>query len=1045
MNKVIFSLIVLMLFSVLFAGFVSATCDKMGGACGTGIWVEDSAGNCECSEKAVQLYGGSWSGGTYYPGFYDTCETAKKGDVWGVRYAYGAPVSYTGYPFKAGGKCVFASSLNTLAPFNSNEIMNKHPWNVMHDYTLTDAKVYSSYFPWPCLGDYKGMYIDYYGIQTSFSVEGCIPATEGRECGVWIDGKNPRGPEVDGVGFCDNGKCMNENSYSSHTSKGNKCYEIGTANYRGITTFDNYFGYYNQEYFSLECTKDGQKPARTQKYSSGSIWYSFYDSCYKMFNYTHDWAKDISFSRCDYCGLKNSEFDGYGLCAFKDSNFTKTDIGTGCFDVVSQSSSSLLGKDGKGYYPYVKGCPEENNGKKCYRIVDEQVIDGTCQDGKCINLGGYGLGGKIGICNNKNPISSCGNIANQTECKNAYEYHAFCLEEIEYPACNYDCKWESGRCKNTGLECIAPVVDECISIGEEEEENPLPKIEGKPTIIYINEKSNLLSLVSENEKGKIKINSVVYDKPIISDDWTKIEDLTLKIGSKKIVPIEPAEPVNKVSFDTADIGLVYNELPKDARFYLKVTDDGTMSGTDVKGEIKSAVLDTTARWCPTELKLKGGYDVRVSAKQKIMGGPLNLVTVYAEDELMFNRIFKELSAEIVFHKNNNIPITGKFTVHSINDIRHGLSEYGSRPKIEIGRSYAIKKLQRKIVKELGININEEIAKWGCAKGHWKNQKVEEKKDNKPEVWTEVCDLYKSETLEYTFVYDLEKDEIEVTGKLGNPGKVEKILLIKMPKSSKPYENFKKFLNIIAEDEPNAVNVNINPDTQLKIAVDGYKPDTGEPMTGGKGSGYLNEDWHNTGDEHKPSAVVNKVMETVTKCLWSDKNIPFLVDTGKNTITNEGQYASYYYIQDSFLRTEEDLAVKLSLNSQINKPIKKIFTYNESIFDDENFISLYRYEDTEIEDECYVNITSEKIFNVTESGGNFTFGTVRIEIPENAITSSANLTISFVNVTDCIKKVDKNKNKKVDLEELLIYIKQDYAQEISNYFEFIRYVLKWETR
>lgn len=448
-------LVFLFILISVFIGSVSAACNEMGSSCsigaGTGILAINSDGGCSCSLNAALF---AWSdcscgvmacGCTDHSRLFDSCQTAKIIDAEGLQSAYELPVSYV-YPFKAGGKCVLAS-----APAPS-EIMNKNYFNIVHDSALTEAKIYSLYYPWPDTNDYTGDYG--YGIHTSFSVNGCIPETEGRDCFVWINGEAQSG-------FCDEGKCMNENTYISPFPKGNKCYEIGTETikYEGITTFGKFYGEINPTY-TLECTKNTKQPARTYKSISGNNkYYSFYDSCHGLFKNNNEWANSLY--QCDYCGLTNSEMDDYGLCAFADLSFSKTDGGTGCFEIVSQSLSSrlLVDKNEQSYSPYVAGCPIENNGQKCYRIVDEQVIGGICQDGKCINLGSsWGQG----ICSNPNKVTSCEGTA-QAQCNNAYAYRVSCPMEQGNLGCNYDCKWESGACKNTGVECIAPIVDECIA------------------------------------------------------------------------------------------------------------------------------------------------------------------------------------------------------------------------------------------------------------------------------------------------------------------------------------------------------------------------------------------------------------------------------------------------------------------------------------------------------------------------------------------------------------------------------------------------------
>lgn len=240
------------------------------------------------------------------------------------------------------------------------------------------------------------------------------------------------------------------------------------------------------EDFGGECIcSSNSHPAQTYSSINRNPWYSFYDSCYILFNSTNDLGNVLKYGplRCDYCGLKNNEFDGYGLCAFVDSSFSTTPAGVSCFEVVSKSKTML-----DGYYPYVKGCPAENEGGWCYRVVAGSRLSGICQNGECSAVATH-------VCLRKNSVSSCKNIINESQCKESYQYmdggsiNEECLYTPEN--CISKCTWVDGKCQSDQIGCIPPIVDECM--------NPLIREEIKLRVnsISIYRDGNLVPSVEE--------------------------------------------------------------------------------------------------------------------------------------------------------------------------------------------------------------------------------------------------------------------------------------------------------------------------------------------------------------------------------------------------------------------------------------------------------------------------------------------------------------------------------------------------------------------
>jgi hypothetical protein len=189
----------------------------------------------------------------------------------------------------------------------------------------------------------------------------------------------------------------------------------------------------------------------------------------------------------------------------------------------------------------------------------------------------------------------------------------------------------------------------------------------------------------------------------------------------------------------------------------------------------------------------------------------------------------------------------------------------------------------------------------------------------------------------------------------------------------------------------------------------------------------------------------------------------LLDTDANTITDTEQYASYYYVDRPLYHTLAGSAVKISLTSELHKPITKTFHYDESKFtkdiftnvtvdteishnyetvQDENSISLYRYSNQEIEDLCFTSIEDEQKFTVDSSGGTFTLGDVEISIPEDAVLSESELTISNVKVEECIKEIDTNLDREISTVEVLVYIWDKIVTGYSTTYELYDYIERW---
>ncbi len=578
-------------------------------------------------------------------------------------------------------------------------------------------------------------------------------------------------------------------------------------------------------------------------------------------------------------------------------------------------------------------CTKEGNCLEC-----EKIKKSCCSDSDTCNYeeNGYVFDGEF--------YEKCENTIGQTG------YGVYLPELNDFQRVNNYCDGAEETCDGQTITCSNNYYDEwqnqydssktdtwsescSISTGVScEKENTPPKIQGSPKAIYIKELGNTISLLESNSKGKIKINSVVYDRPEISDKETGISNLKLQIGSSKITSL-----ASSVNFNSADIGINFKELPKLDKFYLKVSDDGKTGTGEANGEEKSDEMQTQVYWCPEKLNLKGAYDVRISAKRDIWK---YIFRVYIEDELMFERMYKELSSNLDFSKGGEYP-SGTFSVHMINEIRHGLSMEGSRPTIEAGRSRGLKDIQRKLEGKLGFKISEEIAKWGCAEGFWKEHNFDETGNNSDKE--EACEMYESEKFDYKFTYDFDSQKLILIGIIGNTKKTAE--------SNFPREKFNDFLEIIEADIVDAVNLELTPNTKVKIAETEYN--LGKNwlgITGGRNvtSGYLENDWHNkdVNGMLKPSEVAEKVRN----CLEMKKPETAKVNTEENTITTKG-LKSYYYIQEPFSQSIEGYAIKISFDKDFSEPIEKIFYYDESKFNDEKAIALYRYDDGEIDAKC----------------------------------------------------------------------------------------------
>ena len=543
-------------------------------------------------------------------------------------------------------------------------------------------------------------------------------------------------------------------------------------------------------------------------------------------------------------------------------------------------------------------------------------------------------------------------------------------------------------------------------------ENSPPTVTNNPKVIYVKEKANTLSLSKVDEKsGKMKINSLVYDT-VISDNETKVEDLKLQIGSSKIFPAEPAA---QVKFNPEDIGLVFKNLPLIGRFILNVTDDGTIDGQTEKGETKSTVNDTKVLWCPENITLYSAYDVGLVAngKQRVWS------VGFDDGETIIQQALKEISSTLIFTNDKKTPIKGEFHIHIINERVGGLKL--TIETVDASRSKAIKELQAKMEKVLGKSMSEQIARWGCKPDatygdKWGKLDFPDPNDADKTVSIEVCKEYTDKKIEYDMIYSFEKGTFTITG--GSGGNV------KTMKMSVPLKNFKLILDELAEDDPSVTKQEQNkPPPKLKV---GWR--------GGK-------DWSYGG--LKPSDMIKKMQNLLIVCDINknqNKVIEAEKDKIKKTITTTGK-KSYYYLQEDV--SKEDTALKISIDVPLLEPITKIFNYSQINFTDEEALSLFRYEDDEIENLCYMNLLSETNFSVSPQGGNFSVQDLEIVIPENAVETNGILIIKKVNVTNCIKDIDNNHDEKINLNEMLSYLKS--SMEIDETFpsqRVLELLLRW---
>ncbi|MFH1710855.1 MAG: hypothetical protein ABH840_00925 [Nanoarchaeota archaeon] len=536
--------------------------------------------------------------------------------------------------------------------------------------------------------------------------------------------------------------------------------------------------------------------------------------------------------------------------------------------------------------------------------------------------------------------------------------------------------------------------------------NTAPTITNASKIIYLQEKNNTLSLNKTGEKsGKMKINSKVYNT-FVSDNETKVEDLKLQIGSSKITP------ATQVKFNPEDIGLVFKNLPLVGRFVLNVTDDGTINEQTEKGENKSGFIDTKVLWCPENISLYGAYDVGLVAKGSIWWF---VFKIFDDGETIIQRALKEMSSTLVFTNDEKTPLKGEFHIHIINERVQGLTN--SKERVDASRSKAIKELQAKMEKSLG-KMPSQIARWGCKPDptygdKWGKFKFPDPNDADKEIEIEVCKEYTSEIIEYDMVYSFEKRTFTLWG--GSGGNVKQM------KISVPLDKFILILDELADDDPSA----IKPPARLKVGWRGEK------------------DW-SWGVALKPTDMIAKVKNLLLMCEWNsnqNKVVDAEKDKIKKTITTTSK-KSYYYVQE--FQSKEDSTIKISLDVPILEPITKIFNYSQINFTDEDLVSLYRYGDNEIEDNCYIDIISETNFSVSSIGESFSVSDLEIIIPENAVESNGILTIQKINVTNCIKNADINKDKKIQTMEMIKYIYEDYNSGKNDYLKVLELLFRWRT-
>jgi len=551
--------------------------------------------------------------------------------------------------------------------------------------------------------------------------------------------------------------------------------------------------------------------------------------------------------------------------------------------------------------------------------------------------------------------------------------------------CNADIKY-------TEIWAGIPIVPEGVVC---KTNNP-PIVSDVPKVVYVKEKDNSLSISKIDEKsGKMKINSLIYNT-VISDGETKVEDLKLQIGSSKIIPVNPAA---QVAFSSADIGLVFAQLPKVDKFIFKVEDDGTTTGQTERGEFKSANIDTKVLWCPSNINLYAAYDLGLQSngKQTSWGFGFN------DGETVIQKSFKEMTSTLEFTNDAKTPLKGEFHVHILNqrasDLKYTLET------VDTGRSRAIVELQSVLEKVIG-QMDDKIAYWGCKKDKWGSYKF------KDGVTMVVCKEYGAETIDYDIIYSFEKNLLTVSG--GTEGNIGQL------KMSVPLDKFISIINTFADNVPDAAK---DSSSTLKI-------------------GWLNsKDWRNGG--LKPSEMVAKTKSLLSLCVWNNvqaKVVDAEKDKTKKTITTTGK-KSYYYIKE--YPSKEDSAIKIILDVPLLGNITKIFNYSQINFTDEDSVSLYRYEDNEIEDSCYTDVLSETNFSVTSAGGNFSIKDLEIAIPENAIETNGTLTIRKVNVTNCIKDIDTNLDEKISLKEILSYLKNSIIPDepfISR--RIVELLLRW---
>ncbi|RLI97983.1 MAG: hypothetical protein DRO99_01915 [Candidatus Aenigmatarchaeota archaeon] len=119
------------------------------------------------------------------------------------------------------------------------------------------------------------------------------------------------------------------------------------------------------------------------------------------------------------------------------------------------------------------------------------------------------------------------------------------------------------------------------------------------------------------------------------------------------------------------------------------------------------------------------------------------------------------------------------------------------------------------------------------------------------------------------------------------------------------------------------------------------------------------------------------------------------DTESNTVSTETSKTSVYMLRESSTFTRSGEAYHLEGSSGFNKNITLRFGYNDSDYENENNINIYRFDDDDIIGACDHIGKEYKLSSFGPDGAVIEIGSLTIIIPPGAVNSTQTLNVSLV--------------------------------------------------